>query len=157
MPFTTADLIDMIRHSRRHFLKHLRGLRQDQWDWKPYPECKSIRETLAHLIWVDRAALVSLETGGEPDYAALEEPARDLDRLHALMGDSHERLCRHLNTHYAGAPLDTEVCLYGDRQTLGRALAYFPSEDYYHAGQVAFIRIATDPGWDYYSSIYGSE
>lgn len=56
MAFTAAELIDGVRHSRRHFLKHLRGLRDDQWDWKPYPECKSIRETLAHLVWVDRIA-----------------------------------------------------------------------------------------------------
>jgi uncharacterized damage-inducible protein DinB len=157
MPFTTAVLIEAIRHSRRHFLKHLRGLPDDQWDWKPYPECKSIRETLAHLVWIDRVALVSLETGAEPDYAALEEPEHDRDRLRALLEASHERLCQYLTTRYAAAPLDTEVSLYGDRQPLGRALAYFPSEDYYHSGQVAFIRMATDPGWDYYASIYGSD
>ena len=28
------------------------------------------------------------------------------------------------------------------------------SEDYYHAGQITFIRMATDPQWDYYRSIY---
>jgi uncharacterized damage-inducible protein DinB len=154
MAFTPADLIDGIRHSRRHLLKHLRGLTEVQWDWKPYPECKSIRETLAHLIWVDRTALTSLGTGREPDYAALDEPERDRERLQALLAESHERLCRFLTARYADAPLDTEVCLFGDPQKLGRALAYLPAEDYYHSGQVAFIRMATDPSWDYYASIY---
>jgi uncharacterized damage-inducible protein DinB len=157
MAFTAAELIDGIRHSRRHFLKHLRGLRDDQWDWKPYPECKSVRETLAHLVWVDRTALASLETGTEPDYPAFEESERDLDRLRAKLEESHERLCQFLTANYASAPLDAEVSLYADRQTLGRALAYFPSEDYYHAGQVAFIRMATDPSWDYYGSMFSPE
>lgn len=54
MAFDVDSLIEGVRESRRFFLKHLKGLRDDQWEWKPYPECKSIRETLAHLVSDDR-------------------------------------------------------------------------------------------------------
>ena len=51
---------------------------------------------LTHLIWVDCAGLVSKETGREPDYAALEEQERDLDRLRGILDETHERLCHFL-------------------------------------------------------------
>ena len=53
--------------------------------------------------------------------------------------------------------MDTEVSAYGTPMKLGRAIAHLSSEDFYHAGQVAFIRIATDPSWDYYAVIYAHE
>jgi len=137
MAFTVEDLIDSLRSSRRHFLKHLEGVREDQWDWKPYPECKSILETLAHLISDDRAAPQSMEMGKEPDYDALQESETDLARLCALMDEAHERLCTFIKTRFASAPLDTEVSAYGSPMKLGSAIACLTSEDYYHAGQVA--------------------
>jgi hypothetical protein len=56
MSLTLDDLLDGVLNSRKHFWKHLRGLSGEQWDWHSYQPCKSIRETLAHLIWVDRSA-----------------------------------------------------------------------------------------------------
>ncbi|HZO92040.1 MAG TPA: DinB family protein [Chthonomonadaceae bacterium] len=157
MAFTLDDVLNGVRASRQFFLKHLNGLREDQWDWRPGPECKTIRETLAHLITDDRAALQSLQTGEEPDYDALQESERDIARLRVLLEESFTALCAYIQGRYAGAPLDTEVCSYGGKQKLGRGVAYLSSEDFYHAGQVAMIRIATDPAWDYYASIYGGE
>lgn len=158
MAFTLDDVLEGVRASRAHFLKHLDGLREEQWDWKPYPECKSVRETVAHLVTDDRAALFSLETGKEPDYEALSvEPGRDSARLRALLDESHARLCEAIQARYANAPLDTEACIYGGSMKLARGIAHLSSEDFYHAGQVAFIRMATDPAWDYYAAIYGGE
>jgi hypothetical protein len=54
-------------------------------------------------------------------------------------------------------PLDAEVALWGTPQKLGRAIAYLTAEDFYHAGQIAFIRMASDPEWDYYACVYGGE
>jgi uncharacterized damage-inducible protein DinB len=160
MAFTLEDVLAGVRASRAFFLKHLEGLREDQWDWKPYPECKSIRETLAHLIVNDRAALASLESAGEPDYDALRaevaaETGNDLEQLLAALRESHARLLGTIEARYAGAPLDTEIKIWGSSMKLGRGVAYLSSEDFYHAGQVAFIRMATDPSWDYYGCIYG--
>jgi hypothetical protein len=42
-------------------------------------------------------------------------------------------------------------------RSLRVAVAYLTAEDFYHAGQLAFIRMATDPGWDYFGSIYGGD
>ena len=38
-----------------------------------------------------------------------------------------------------------------------RAAAYVSADDFYHAGQVAFIRMATDPAWCYSTEIFGPE
>lgn len=148
-------LIESIHASRKRFLNHLKGLRDDQWDWKPYPECKSIRETLAHLVMDDRVFLARLQTNGDLDYSSVKENETDIPKLLALMEESHLGLCRFIGDRFADTPLDAPVMFFTGETTLGRALAEIPSEDYYHAGQVAFIRLATDPQWNYYKQIYG--
>src|SRR5205085_669519 len=115
------------------------------------------RETLAHLITDDRAALQALVTEGEPDYDALQESEGDLDRLQTLLQESHEALCAYILKRYADAPLDTEASAFGAKMKLGGAIPHLASEDFYHAGQVGFIRMATDPAWDYYAAVYGGE
>ena len=152
---TVTDLVASVRASRRHFWKHLAGLTEAQWDWKPYPECKSVRETLAHLVQDDRAALEALRTGGEPDYEGATEPERDMARLRAILAESHEALCAAILEKYADSPLGDTASIWGSPMPLGRGIPYLCSEDFYHAGQVAFIRQATDPAWDYYGAIYG--
>lgn len=93
MAFDLSSLVEGIRSSRKYFLNHIKGLRDDQWDWKPYPECKSIRETLAHLIADDRATIHMLETGQFPDFGGLLESETDANRLQSLLSESHEALC----------------------------------------------------------------
>jgi uncharacterized damage-inducible protein DinB len=156
MAFNIHDLIAGVRESRHHFLKHLKGIHDDQWDWKPYPACKSIRETLAHLVSDDRAFIAILDTGRMPDFEALEERETDTTKLLVLMNESHEQLCAFLEDRFADAALDREVVYFTGKAKLGHAIMGISSEDYYHAGQVAFIRMATDPSWDYYSAIYGN-
>ncbi|MGC8832986.1 MAG: DinB family protein, partial [Armatimonadota bacterium] len=101
MSFGVTDLLGNLRSSRETFLKHLKSLRDDQWTWKPYPECKSIVETLAHLISNDRAALQSLETGREPDYASLQEPEHDPKRLLEMMDEARSRLIACIEQKFA--------------------------------------------------------
>ena len=157
MAITLNDLLDSVRNSRRHFLRHLDGLTDAQWDWKPYPECKSIRETLVHLHADDKAALFSIQTGEEPDYESIlaAETEQEPAQLRTQLDDSFVALLAEIQTRYADAPLDAEICIYGSKMKLALGVPYLSSEDFYHAGQVAFVRMATDPNWDYYASIYG--
>ncbi len=161
MALTLTDWIEGLQGSRRHLLAHMNGMRDDQWDWKAGPGCKSVRETLAHLVVDDRAALQSLTTGGEPDYeglsqTALAEAGGDLTRQREILDASFAQLIAHLQAAYADTPLDVEVSVWGAPMKLARAIAYFSSEDFYHAGQIAYIRLATDPDWNYYADIYGA-
>ena len=125
------------------------------WDWKPYPECKSIRETLAHLIADDRATIVMLKTGKFPDFGEKMEREADQTKLLTLLDESHERLCVFIKERFAAVPLDTEINFWMGKAKLANAIQSISLEDYYHAGQVTFIRLATDPSWDYYANIYG--
>lgn len=154
--YSLDDLLHGLRHSRRFFLRHLDGLTDAQWDWKPYAECKSIRETVAHLVVDDRCALQSLESGHEPDYEGMQATETDRDRLLEMLSTSHQDLLRFIAVRYTGAPLDAPACLFGSPRKLAD-IGFLSSEDYYHAGQVAFIRMATDPTWDYYTAIYGTK
>ena len=159
MDLTLDELIEDLQHSRQFFFKHLDGLREDQWDWKPYPECKSIRETLAHLVVDDRSAIESIETGDFPDFdaiaaVAIREAPDNLEKQFALLAESHEQLIALLRTKYANQPLDTEISIWGMNGKVVRLVPHLSSEDYYHAGQVGFIRMAIDPAWNYYKAIY---
>jgi len=160
MSVTPATLIDMVATSRRAFLRHLDGLPDEAWSWKPYAESKSVLETLAHLRVDDLMALESLKTGEEPDYETATEMVAPTissgkDALLANLAESHAALIAYLRDNFAEARLDTPICVWGATQPLATGIPFFCSEDYYHAGQVAFIRMAQDPTWDYYASIYG--
>jgi uncharacterized damage-inducible protein DinB len=160
MNVSLDELIETIRHSRAFFFKHLDGLKQDQWDWKPYPECKSIRETLAHLVVDDRTAMQTIATGEEPDYEtaynnSMNEAGGDLARQISMLKATHEQLLALIKEKYDGKPLDSEMTLWGIKGKVATLLPHLSSEDFYHAGQVGYIRMATDPSWDYYPSVYG--
>jgi uncharacterized damage-inducible protein DinB len=163
MALTLDDLLAGVWESRRHLLRHLNGVTDEQWTWKPYPECKSMSDTVVHLIAVDRSALESVKTGGAVDFvgtiaAVTEETAgMDRDALLTMLKDTHSRLVNHFTANFADTPLDAEIRLWGAPRKLGPQVAYLTSEDYYHAGQIAYIRMATDATWDYYGSIYGAE
>src|SRR5260370_14527783 len=160
MSITVEDLVKSVRSARAHFLKHIKGLTHQQWDWKPYPECMSAREPLGHLITDDLAALQALETCKEPDYEAISqreinpEILADLSVLKSRLSDSHDRLCSYILRHWGNATLETEICVWGSMMPLARGIPYLTSEDFYHALQIAFIRMATDPSCKYYSVIY---
>jgi len=152
MPYTVAEAVQSMRDAHDHFLKHLQGVREDQLDWRPNAACKTIRETLAHLTSDYRAMVLSVKTGGEPDYDACQVAETDLNRLHALMAEEFANACALVSSTYTS--VDDEACVFGWKMPLGKAIPLFCSEDYYHAGQVAFIRMATDPDWDYYGAVY---
>lgn len=154
MPYTVKDAAEGVRKSRGFFLKHLQGLKPEQWDWKPYPECKSVRETLAHLIIDDWTALESLQTQGQPNYRDYDGDTSE-ETLLATLAQSHADLVSFVESRWKDAPLDTEITLWGWPMTLGAAVSLLSAEDCYHAGQVAFVRMATDPSWDYYQAVYG--
>lgn len=147
-------LIEGIRESRRFFIKHIEGLRDDQWDWKPHPECKSIRETLAHLVTDDRASIAMLRDGMVNDFSPFEVYETDVDKLLDLLNQSHEEYCAFVRDQFADTPLDTEINFFLGKTKLALAISGISGEDHYHAGQVAFIRMATDPEWDYYKAVY---
>lgn len=153
MPFTVEEAVQAMRDAHEHFLKHLKDVREDQLDWRPDAACKTIRETLAHLTSDYRAMSQSLKSGGEPDYDSCQVTETDMNQLHALMAEEFEGVCKYVASTFHS--VDEEVCVFGWQMTLGKAIPLFCSEDYYHAGQVAYIRIATDPAWDYYRAVYG--
>ncbi len=159
MNLTLDELIEDLQHSRQFFFKHIDGLREDQWDWKPYPECKSIRDTLAHLVVDDRTAIESIETNAMPDFeAAYTTAGRDANdtvaKLLVLLSETHAQLIALLRAKYTDKPLDAEISIWGTNGKVVRMVPHLSSEDYYHAGQVGFIRMASDPEWNYYKAVY---
>ena len=158
---TVDDLIRSIESSRAYFFRHVKGMTDEQGAWKPYPQCKSVNETLAHLRVDDLAAMDSFESGEEPKYeeisAPIMEAAGKLTRveLEENLRRSHEDLIAYIRTKFSQAPLDSEVCVWGSKMPLSLGIPHLSSEDFYHAGQVAYIRMAQDAAWDYYAAVYG--
>ena len=145
--FELDDLVDNMHGALRFFLAHLDGLRNDQWDWKPAPACRSIREMLGHLseTYEDKAALEK----------ALARPVPDVPEVQRLFEAAARSDYARLRQRYADTPLDVEIAVAGGDWFLDRAsvkagtlLARRAWEECYHTGQVVFIRLATDPDWD---------
>lgn len=160
MSFTLENVLTDIQHSRAFFLRHLKGVTVEQWDWKPYAECKSIRDTVYHVIGTDDWTTKCLTEGAGTDvfFDCIAEATRRLEgkspeELFAVVAESREKIYAELR-RYLESPLDTPIKIWDENQSLGSAVAHLSSEDYYHAGQVAFIRMATAPSWDYYQDIY---
>jgi uncharacterized damage-inducible protein DinB len=154
MSLTLSVFVDGLRGSRAHFLKHLSGLTPEQWVWKPYAECKNIVETVQHLIIDDSAALDAIRTGKEIDYDSYKVTETNPDKLLVLLKESSDALIGFVQETYTDADIDKSVSGWGHMMPLPAALALFSSEDYYHSGQVAYIRMATDPTWNYYAVVY---
>ncbi|MCX7799128.1 MAG: DinB family protein [Fimbriimonadales bacterium] len=147
--------LNALRHAREHFLRHLRGITEEQTEHKPCRDCKSIRETVAHLVVVDVAAAESLRKGQAPDFGRLEAPTGSLDELLRRLMESHASVLAAMAEALKKSGSHGDVCAFGEWCHPCEATSLLASEDYYHAGQVAAIRMATDPGWDYYRSVYG--
>ncbi len=146
--------------SRQRFLAHLKSLPDTAWTFKPFPECKNILETLVHLRIDDDMAAESILTKKEPDYeaatvGAYEEMANGPEFLLNRLADSHRRLLDLLKSEFGEQPLDAEICVWGRHLPVYQGIPFLSSEDFYHTGQVAYVRMAIQPDWDYYAAIYG--
>jgi|SRR5579862_8412624 len=141
--------------SRDYFLKHLEGMREYQWDFKPFAECKSALQTLQHLIIDDQAAVEALRTGVEPDFEAYQPTEGSHEELLQALQASHAELLAEIAARYPNPDEASPICIWGNQHPFRSGVAWLSSEDFYHAGQIAFIRMASDATWDYYGAIYG--
>ncbi|MBS1705362.1 MAG: DinB family protein [Armatimonadetes bacterium] len=141
--------------SREYLLKHFAGMDGEQWHFKPFAECKSPFETLQHLVIDDLSAIESLKTGSEPDYESYKPLVGSVDDLLGALKASHEQLLAVIANRYPNPEEGTPICIWGTQYPFRSGVAWLSSEDCYHAGQIAYIRMANDPSWDYYQAIYG--
>ncbi len=147
--------LDGKRYSRDYFLRHLAGLTDADWHFKPFPEVKTIAETLQHMIVDDLSALESLETGADPEYDAYEPETGTPEQLLARLAETHAQLLQAIARRFPDPAPDTKICIWGDLKPFVSGVGWLSSEDCYHAGQVALLRMAKDPKWDYYLTVYG--
>ena len=140
----------------KFFLAHLNGLRDEQWDWKPSPACRSIREILRHLCetYMEKTALEE----------ELARTAPEVVRVQRLFEKAAKQDYERLRARYAETPLDAEIAvpdgdwfLGRNRVKAGTLLARRAWEECYHTGQVVYIRLATDPDWNQEAAVYGSD
>ena len=137
-------ILDNLSRSQRFFRAHLNGIQDPQWDWKPFPACRSIREILVH--WA--------ETFSADDNAlrlALQPDVPDVALVQRLMKEGGLRYATGFREQYSDAAMDS---LFPNGLAVGTVLASLSSEDNYHAGQIAFIRLATDPEWDWVKAVH---
>jgi hypothetical protein len=151
---TLDDLLDNMRGALRLLLAHLNGLRPHQWDWTPSLACRSIRDILLHMS--------EIFEGKDDLVRELSTPVPDVARVQALFEAAAEGDYERLRLRYLETPLDTDMVVEGSDFFLGREqvragtlLARRAWEECYHAGQVVYIRLATDPDWDQEGEVYG--
>jgi uncharacterized damage-inducible protein DinB len=155
MRLSNDDFIGALERSRGWFLRHVQGMTEEQARFKPYLQCKSVLETLVHLAAGDASALESLQTGEAVPYAKHEPALTDLGSLLETLAQRRNDLMTYLMSEVASMPMDKPITIWGETMPAAVGLAFLSSEDYYHSGQVAYIRLATDPGWDYDRDVFG--
>lgn len=138
------EVMDNFYRTQRFFRSHLNGMLAEQWDWKPFPACRSIREILLHWAEIFAADDMALET-------SLKTAVPDVAAVQALMKEAGLRFGTEFSAPYADSPLDTRL---PNGVAVGTALASMAGEDNYHAGQIAFIRLATEPDWDWVQAVH---
>ncbi len=152
-------LLDKADAARTNFFKHLLGLNEQQWDFKLTPQCSSIRETLIHLLLVDRITLQCMQTNSQPDWdqqvVAEEEKAAQPQQLLQLVEQSHKALSQYMHQCFANTHAEDEVVFWGEKTSLAEMCISLTGHDAYHTGQASLLRQASDSEWDYYAAIYG--
>ncbi|MHB1461745.1 MAG: DinB family protein [Armatimonadota bacterium] len=156
MAYGIPHLIFALNYSYGNMMKHINGCSDEQWNWKPYPECKSIKETVEHMIVDCRACVYCLRTAAMPDFEKMAVTETDRTKLFELLDQAHQQMIQYIEASYADTPLDTMVTMWGMQMPLAAAIGSMSTEYHYHAGQIAFIRMATDPQWDYYAAVFGA-
>jgi uncharacterized damage-inducible protein DinB len=155
MSSSIQTILEPLTIARSHFLKHIKDLKEDQWDFKPFPNTMTIRDTLRHLVIDDLSALDSLQTGAHPDYDSFTVEDETVEALLERMTSARQALIDELTSKIEESGEAIQICTWGEMRPLHVGVAYLTSEDYYHTGQVGFLRQASDPDWDYYASVYG--
>lgn len=152
------DFLDNMHGALRFFLAHLNGLRDDQWDWKPSPAVRSIREILYHLC----ETYEDKEEGKAALEAELARPLPNIVLVQRLFEAAAKADYARLIQRYTGTPLETEGVIEGgdwflgrERVRVGTLLSRRSWEECYHTGQVVLIRLATDPDWNQEEEVYG--
>jgi hypothetical protein len=138
------EVMDNLYRSQRFFRAHLNGILAEQWDWKPFPSCRSIREILLHWAEIFAADDAALETG-------LKAAVPDVASVQALMKEAGLRFGRGFSAPYVDSAMETRL---PNGAAVGTVLASLAGEDNYHAGQIAFIRLATEPAWDWVQAVH---
>ena len=114
------EILVNFTHSQQFFRAHLNGITEDQWDWKPYPACRSIREILLH--WAD------LFSPGETALQAALKPAvPEIAAVQGFMKEAGARFATKYREQYADSAMDS---LFPNGAALGTMLAGFSAEDY---------------------------
>ena len=138
------EVMDNFFRTQHFFRAHLNGMQAEQWDWKPFPACRSIREILLHWSEIFAADDKALEN-------SLKATVPDVASVQVLMKEAGLRFGAGFSAQYTDRSLDSRL---SNGVAVGTALASLAGEDNYHAGQIAFIRLATEPEWDWVLAVH---
>lgn len=138
---TARELLESaINDSGQQVVKIFENLPPDSWDQKPAPEGMTIRAMAQHLCecYYAYSEMAQGRTYDWGSYAVeVTEPADLVALVLSLRSEA------------------AKIALDGSDKAMKDSLEFLCLHDAYHIGQIALIRIRTEPNWDPYS-IYGS-
>ena len=131
------DLTLGLRTSREFLLRHLKEMPAEAWDSRLAGTPRSVREIVEHLLEEDSEWIVLL--GGEK---------LSLHASPESLRASNEALLELLQRQWADRADEAFLILTGDGKGMPQGVTYRQIEDYYHSGQIAWLRLALQPGWE---------
>ena len=135
-----TDLALALAASREFLLRQIRGLSFEDCAAKPRGALRSIEEIVEHMLANDAFCMAKLDAEpfeDEPDQSAAARLTR-----------SGMALTQVIRQKWAGNEHAALLRLAGGGAGIARGVAYIQIEDFYHAGQVCWIRLVLHPDWD---------
>lgn len=124
----------------------LEGIKDNELNWRPAPESRSVNEIMAHLIRVDNNFLTKL--GQElktqaPEKGSASETLTALKNVHKQLHSLVENLTDDSQLHEKSPVKNAR-----DKDTINEHLLHSCQHNLYHLSQVIYLRRALDRNWN---------
>lgn len=139
-------LLDIHKACTEPLYAVLNGIKEDELNWKPAPESRSINEIMGHLIRVDNKFLSRLgqESKTEaPSSGSAIETLNALKNIHKQMHSLVEGLSDDSFLFKKSSAKDVK-----ENDTINEHVLHSCQHNLYHLSQVIYLRRALDRSWN---------
>lgn len=142
----TPDLAMALAASREFLVRQVRGLSPAECDYLVTGMRATVNQIVEHMLANDAFCLDKLGGTAWPDDPTLPADQR--------LSRSGMALQQEIRANWADKQDEALLRLAGGGEGIAKGVSYIQIEDFYHAGQVCWIRLALQPDWDSNADTY---
>lgn len=133
-------ILERMRRVRAELLETLKEVKAEEFDWKPRPDMKSVKDMLKECGAVEAVIVSLVRDGKAPDFeGAVAWSGEDLEAILSDLQRIREETERFLET-CPEEKLDATFEAGGRKLEGEEFLRFIPMHEYYHLGQIIYNR-----------------